>query len=76
MFNIFCLDQCRSYPERWWRRVYDEEFYPRVHLGNNFLEGMLSQFGLKVWYEMVVMISKDSQTIHAPLLLSLGDSWH
>ncbi|XP_038124771.1 lipase maturation factor 2a [Cyprinodon tularosa] len=36
-----------SYPERWWRRVYDEEFYPRVHLGNAFLEGMLSQFGLK-----------------------------
>lgn len=36
-----------SYPERWWRRVYDEEFYPRVHLGNSFLDGMLSQFGLK-----------------------------
>ncbi|MED6294844.1 hypothetical protein CHARACLAT_025286, partial [Characodon lateralis] len=36
-----------SYPERWWRRVYDEEFYPRVHLGNTFLDGMLSQFGLK-----------------------------
>ncbi|MEQ2221595.1 hypothetical protein ILYODFUR_017445 [Ilyodon furcidens] len=36
-----------SYPERWWRRVYDEEFYPRVHLGNTFLDGMLGQFGLK-----------------------------
>ncbi|XP_005802101.1 lipase maturation factor 2 isoform X2 [Xiphophorus maculatus] len=36
-----------SFPERWWRRVYDEEFYPRVHLGNTFLEGMLTQFGLK-----------------------------
>ncbi|KAM4553784.1 lipase maturation factor 2a [Fundulus diaphanus] len=36
-----------SYPERWWRRVYDELFYPRVHLGNAFLDGMLSQFGLK-----------------------------
>ncbi|KAJ0029197.1 hypothetical protein NQD34_004194 [Periophthalmus magnuspinnatus] len=36
-----------SYPERWWRRVYDEEFYPTVHLGNAFLEGMLNQHGLK-----------------------------
>lgn len=36
-----------SFPERWWRRVYDEEFYPTVHLGNSFLEGMLNQFGLK-----------------------------
>ncbi|XP_040894593.1 lipase maturation factor 2a [Toxotes jaculatrix] len=36
-----------SYPQRWWRRVYDEEFYPTVHLGNNFLESMLSQHGLK-----------------------------
>ncbi|KAI9529894.1 Lipase maturation factor 2 [Dissostichus eleginoides] len=36
-----------SYPERWWRRVYDEEFYPTVHLGNTFLETMLTQYGLK-----------------------------
>lgn len=36
-----------SYPERWWRRVYDEEFYPTVHLGSTFLESMLSQYGLK-----------------------------
>uniref|UniRef100_A0A671VTN3 Lipase maturation factor n=1 Tax=Sparus aurata TaxID=8175 RepID=A0A671VTN3_SPAAU len=36
-----------SYPERWWRRVYDEEFYPTVHLGNAFLENMLNQYGLK-----------------------------
>uniref|UniRef100_A0A8C2WKR6 Lipase maturation factor n=1 Tax=Cyclopterus lumpus TaxID=8103 RepID=A0A8C2WKR6_CYCLU len=36
-----------SYPQRWWRRVYDEEFYPTVHLGNTFLESMLSQYGLK-----------------------------
>lgn len=36
-----------SFPERWWRRVYDEEFYPTVHLGSSFLEGMLNQFGLK-----------------------------
>uniref|UniRef100_A0A671VLU4 Lipase maturation factor n=1 Tax=Sparus aurata TaxID=8175 RepID=A0A671VLU4_SPAAU len=32
---------------RWWRRVYDEEFYPTVHLGNAFLENMLNQYGLK-----------------------------
>uniref|UniRef100_A0AAV2KW97 Lipase maturation factor n=1 Tax=Knipowitschia caucasica TaxID=637954 RepID=A0AAV2KW97_KNICA len=36
-----------SLPERWWRRVYDQEFYPTVHLGNAFLEGMLNQHGLK-----------------------------
>ncbi|XP_049928496.1 lipase maturation factor 2a [Epinephelus moara] len=36
-----------SFPERWWRRVYDEEFYPTVHLGNTFLESMLTQYGLK-----------------------------
>ncbi|XP_047452114.1 lipase maturation factor 2a [Mugil cephalus] len=36
-----------SYPQRWWRRVYDEEFYPMVHLGSSFLEGMLNQYGLK-----------------------------
>ncbi|XP_049430709.1 lipase maturation factor 2a isoform X1 [Epinephelus fuscoguttatus] len=36
-----------SFPERWWRRVYDEEFYPIVHLGNTFLESMLTQYGLK-----------------------------
>ncbi|KAG7521962.1 hypothetical protein JOB18_010321 [Solea senegalensis] len=36
-----------SYPQRWWRRVYDEEFYPTVHLGNTVLESMLSHYGLK-----------------------------
>lgn len=36
-----------SFPEQWWRRVYDEEFYPTVHLGNTFLESMLNQYGLK-----------------------------
>uniref|UniRef100_A0A7N8YQF4 Lipase maturation factor n=1 Tax=Mastacembelus armatus TaxID=205130 RepID=A0A7N8YQF4_9TELE len=36
-----------SYPQRWWRRIYDEEFYPKVHLGNTFLEGMLNHYGLK-----------------------------
>uniref|UniRef100_A0A8C7SB84 Lipase maturation factor n=1 Tax=Oncorhynchus mykiss TaxID=8022 RepID=A0A8C7SB84_ONCMY len=37
-----------SYPQRWWRRVYIEEFYPTVYLGDTFLESMLSQHGLKV----------------------------
>uniref|UniRef100_A0A8B9H6Q0 Lipase maturation factor n=1 Tax=Astyanax mexicanus TaxID=7994 RepID=A0A8B9H6Q0_ASTMX len=37
-----------SFPQRWWRRVYVEEFYPAVHLGNAFLEHMLAQHGLKV----------------------------
>ncbi|XP_035011838.2 lipase maturation factor 2a [Hippoglossus stenolepis] len=36
-----------SYPQRWWRRVYDEEFYPTVHLGHTDLESMLNQYGLK-----------------------------
>ncbi|KAM9816051.1 lipase maturation factor 2a [Syngnathus typhle] len=36
-----------SYPERWWRRVYNEEFYPVVHLGHPFLESLLDQHGLK-----------------------------
>ncbi|XP_054633434.1 lipase maturation factor 2a [Dunckerocampus dactyliophorus] len=36
-----------SYPHRWWRRVYDEEFYPLVHLGHSFLESILEQHGLK-----------------------------
>ncbi|XP_068596022.1 lipase maturation factor 2a [Brachionichthys hirsutus] len=35
------------YSQRWWRRVYDKEFYPTVHLGNTFLESMLNQYGLK-----------------------------
>uniref|UniRef100_A0A667ZF12 Lipase maturation factor n=1 Tax=Myripristis murdjan TaxID=586833 RepID=A0A667ZF12_9TELE len=36
-----------SYPERWWRRVYVEEFYPTVQLGDSFLDSMLLQYGLK-----------------------------
>ncbi|XP_062403181.1 lipase maturation factor 2a isoform X2 [Sardina pilchardus] len=36
-----------TYPSRWWRRVYVEEFYPTVHLSDPFLESMLSQHGLK-----------------------------
>uniref|UniRef100_A0A6Q2Y343 Lipase maturation factor n=1 Tax=Esox lucius TaxID=8010 RepID=A0A6Q2Y343_ESOLU len=35
------------FPKRWWRRVYVEEFYPTVHLGDAFLESMLSHHGLK-----------------------------
>ncbi|KAG5273968.1 hypothetical protein AALO_G00157730 [Alosa alosa] len=36
-----------AYPSRWWWRVYVEEFYPTVYLGDPFLESMLSQHGLK-----------------------------
>ncbi|XP_020483275.2 lipase maturation factor 2a [Labrus bergylta] len=36
-----------SYPQNWWRRVYDEEYYPMVHLGNTYLDTMLIQYGLK-----------------------------
>ncbi|XP_066540986.1 lipase maturation factor 2a isoform X1 [Hoplias malabaricus] len=36
-----------SFPQRWWRRIYVEEFYPVVHLGNAFLDHMLAQHGLK-----------------------------
>uniref|UniRef100_A0A8C5DWQ3 Lipase maturation factor n=1 Tax=Gouania willdenowi TaxID=441366 RepID=A0A8C5DWQ3_GOUWI len=36
-----------SHQARWWRRVYDEEFYPMVHLGHTYLENMLSRYGLK-----------------------------
>ncbi|XP_075875490.1 lipase maturation factor 2a isoform X2 [Nelusetta ayraudi] len=35
-----------SFPQRWWRRVYDEEFYPAVHLGSSYLESFLTQAGL------------------------------
>ncbi|XP_077425768.1 lipase maturation factor 2a [Vanacampus margaritifer] len=34
-------------PQRWWRRVYSDEFYPVVYLGHPFLESMLQQHGLK-----------------------------
>lgn len=43
-----CAVAGRSHPERWWRRVYVEEFYPTVHLGDPYLEAMLLQHGLKV----------------------------
>ncbi|KAM9377958.1 lipase maturation factor 2a isoform 2-T2 [Pholidichthys leucotaenia] len=48
-----------SYPQRWWRRVYDEEFYPIVHLGSTFLESMLNQYGLKraSWKSLDMMVT-------------------
>lgn len=36
-----------SRPQQWWRRQYVEEFYPMVQLGDQTLEAMLSQYGLK-----------------------------
>uniref|UniRef100_A0A8C5DV39 Lipase maturation factor n=1 Tax=Gouania willdenowi TaxID=441366 RepID=A0A8C5DV39_GOUWI len=41
-----------SHQARWWRRVYDEEFYPMVHLGHTYLENMLSRYGLKVFISL------------------------
>ncbi|KAG7332884.1 hypothetical protein KOW79_003019 [Hemibagrus wyckioides] len=35
-----------SLPQRWWRRIYVEEFYPPVRLGDAVLEDMLTQHGL------------------------------
>uniref|UniRef100_A0A8D3DPE7 Lipase maturation factor n=1 Tax=Scophthalmus maximus TaxID=52904 RepID=A0A8D3DPE7_SCOMX len=43
----YWFTQPKADGSRWWRRVYDEEFYPTVHLGNTFLESMLDQHGLK-----------------------------
>lgn len=49
---------CSSYPQRWWRRVYDVEFYPSVHLGHSFLESMLNQYGLKAGFPFTGISSK------------------
>ncbi|GAA6078282.1 lipase maturation factor 2a, partial [Tachysurus ichikawai] len=37
-----------SLPQRWWRRIYVEEFYPPVRLGDAFLEDVLTQNGLNI----------------------------
>ncbi|XP_065139718.1 lipase maturation factor 2a isoform X1 [Paramisgurnus dabryanus] len=69
-----------SYPQRWWRRVYAEEFYPIVHLGDSYLEYMLDQYGLKdkaplkrsskAWLpRLLEHVSEHAREIPAPLLL-------
>ncbi|KAL7870980.1 hypothetical protein SRHO_G00084770 [Serrasalmus rhombeus] len=69
-----------SFPQRWWRRIYAEEFYPVVHLGNAFLEHMLSQHGLKdkppvrrgseAWLPRVLKhVGEHVRDVPAPLLL-------
>lgn len=69
-----------SYPQRWWRRVYVEEFYPIVHLGDPYLERMLDQHGLKdkaplrrisnAWLPLLLRhVSEHVREIPAPLLL-------
>nr|XP_023672544.1 lipase maturation factor 2-like isoform X1 [Paramormyrops kingsleyae] len=35
------------FSQQWWRRRYVEEFFPTVHLGDPFLDGLLTQYGLK-----------------------------
>ncbi|KAF4091883.1 hypothetical protein AMELA_G00042060 [Ameiurus melas] len=37
-----------SLPLRWWRRIYVEEFYPPVRLGDAVLEDTLTQHGLNI----------------------------
>ncbi|KAK3548931.1 hypothetical protein QTP70_021685 [Hemibagrus guttatus] len=37
-----------SLPQRWWRRIYVEEFYPPVRLGDALLEDTLTQHGLNI----------------------------
>ncbi|XP_053260813.1 lipase maturation factor 2 [Podarcis raffonei] len=36
-----------SLPQRWWRRQWQEEFYPAVFLGDPVLDNLLVQHGLK-----------------------------
>uniref|UniRef100_A0A8C2K212 Lipase maturation factor n=1 Tax=Cyprinus carpio TaxID=7962 RepID=A0A8C2K212_CYPCA len=69
-----------SYPQRWWRRVYVEEFYPMVHLGDSYLEQMLDQHGLKdkapprrssnAWLPQLLRhVGKHAREMPTPLLL-------
>ncbi|KAF4101140.1 hypothetical protein G5714_017572 [Onychostoma macrolepis] len=69
-----------SYPQRWWRRVYVEEFYPMVHLGDSYLEQMLVQHGLKdkapprrnsnAWLpQLLHHVGEHAREMPAPLLL-------
>uniref|UniRef100_A0A671LC34 Lipase maturation factor n=1 Tax=Sinocyclocheilus anshuiensis TaxID=1608454 RepID=A0A671LC34_9TELE len=69
-----------SYPQRWWRRVYVEEFYPMVHLGDSYLEQMLVQHGLKdkaplrrssnAWLPRLLHhVGEHAREMPAPLLL-------
>uniref|UniRef100_A0A8C1WYN8 Lipase maturation factor n=1 Tax=Cyprinus carpio TaxID=7962 RepID=A0A8C1WYN8_CYPCA len=70
----------KSYPQRWWRRVYVEEFYPMVHLGDSYLEQMLDQHGLKdkapprrssnAWLPQLLRhVGKHAREMPTPLLL-------
>ncbi|KAA0715204.1 Lipase maturation factor 2 [Triplophysa tibetana] len=69
-----------SFPKRWWRRVYVDEFYPIVHLGDPYLERMLDQHGLKdkapsrrtsnAWLPQLLRhVREHVREIPAPLLL-------
>lgn len=76
--EIKLLFVCSSYPQRWWRRVYDVEFYPSVHLGHSFLESMLNQHGLKVsllfFFFLILMndlIRISSKSLSTVLMMSL-----
>lgn len=68
-------------PQRWWRRVYVEEFYPPVRIGDTFLERMLSQHGFKLkdksskrgagaWLPRTLRwVGEHARDVPAPLLL-------
>ncbi|XP_076848928.1 lipase maturation factor 2a [Brachyhypopomus gauderio] len=67
-------------PHRWWRRVYVEEFYPVVHLGDAFLDHILTHHGLKdkgpvrrgsdAWIpRMLRCVGEHVRDVPAPLLL-------
>ncbi|XP_059421295.1 lipase maturation factor 2-like [Carassius carassius] len=69
-----------SYPPRWWRRVYVEEFYPMVHLSDSYLEQMLVQHGLKdkapprrssnAWLpQLLRLVGQHAREMPTPLLL-------
>lgn len=53
-----------SYPQRWWRRVYVEEFYPIVRLGDSYLEQMLVQHGLKVRNKSAFKSESVTELVH------------
>ncbi|XP_056131943.1 lipase maturation factor 2-like [Lampris incognitus] len=64
---------------QWWRRVFVEEFYPTMHLGDPKLEEMLKKHGLKekaavqpshdcLMARALKQVRDHVQTVHGPLL--------
>lgn len=66
-----------SYPQRWWRRVYDEEFYPTVQLGSVVLESMLNHHGLKVNFVpmycwILTVFSGKCTPFYSPIMITIN----